>query len=169
MWNRSYKASSRHCLNCSTLSWSPLVTDVGTVAAAVACCCCSSKSGGLSELVDEDDDADEVDNDDDNDDEADDEWEWIDDEVEPPLDRFLLTSLVKNKAAASISSLMLAPFDSCSSCSFVLCRPYPLNNAFAVPNGLPILYYIILYYMILLLLYIFFFAMDTYIYIFICR
>lgn len=55
------------------------------------------------------DDLDDVDDDDDNEEEAEDEWEWIDEDVEPPslLDRFLLTSLVMNKAAASISSLIM--------------------------------------------------------------
>lgn len=60
----------------------------------------SSRSGGLSELDEADDDVD-----------ADDEWEWTDEADEPQAveldcDKFLLTNLVMNRAAASISSLM---------------------------------------------------------------
>lgn len=55
----------------------------------------SSKAGGLSELEDEDEDDDDDD-------------EWVDEAEEQAVElaRFLLTSLVMNSAAASISSFM---------------------------------------------------------------
>lgn len=59
---------------------------------------CSSKAGGLSELEDEDEDED------DDDDECVDEAE----EQAVELAKFLLTSLVMNSAAASISSFILS-------------------------------------------------------------
>lgn len=90
----------RHCLNCSTLSRSLLLTPLTTFIDVVDVVVCSSKPGGLSEL-DEDDDEDDDDEDDECVDEADEHA------AEPPdWERFLLISLVINKAAASISSLI---------------------------------------------------------------
>jgi len=72
-------------------------------------CCWSSRSVGPSELLK--DEEEEVEADDDREEDADDEWEWIEEEVEvqalEDCCRFLLTSLVINKAAASISSRMI--------------------------------------------------------------